>query len=123
MKRSALGLGIAAFLLPLPVLGANIALTVTLPDPGEWQHVSYVCEGREERLPVDYLNAAPNFLALVPIEGKTVIFANVLAASGARYAASHYEWWTKGAEAHLTDLTAPEDAPPLLTCLEANDTP
>ncbi len=122
MKRATIAL-IAALLMPLPASAAGIGLTLTLADPGEWRHVSYSCEGQEKRLPVDYLNAAPNFLALVPIEGGTLVFANILSASGARYVASKYQWWTKGAQAHLIDLTADKDAPPLLTCLEANDTP
>ena len=123
MKVFALSLFLAALVAPLPAQAAGVALTLTLPDPGQFQHVSYTCDGMEERLPVDYLNAEPNYLALVPIEGKTRIFSNVLSGSGVRYAAGHYEWWTKGSEASLVDVTADEGAAPLLTCLEASDTP
>jgi membrane-bound inhibitor of C-type lysozyme len=42
---------------------------------------------------VEYLNGAGNSLAVVPIGGNSVIFANVIAGSGARYAAGEYIWW------------------------------
>lgn len=122
MKRVILSLA-TALLVSFPAQGAGIALTLTLPDPGDWQHVVYTCEGQDERFVVDYVNAAPNFLALVPVDGKQLVFANVLSGSGARYASGQYEWWTKGPEASLVDITADKDAPPLMTCLEANDTP
>jgi membrane-bound inhibitor of C-type lysozyme len=122
MKRMTVCLAAALFV-TFPAKGASIALTLTLPDPGAWQHVSYSCDEQEERLAVDYLNAAPNFLALVPVDGKSLVFANVISGSGARYASGRYEWWTKGPEARLTDLTAGTDDPPLLTCLEATETP
>ena len=123
MKRIFPGLGLAALLMPLPALGAGIAITLTLPDPGEWRHVVYICENHDERIGVDYLDAAPNFLALVPVEGKTLVFANIVSDTGALYAAGPYQWSTKGSEALLTDITADKDTPPLLTCLAANDTP
>ena len=122
MKRLIVSLA-TLLLASFPASGAPVGLTLSLPDPGEWQHVSYACDQQEERLAVDFINAAPNFLALVPVDGKMLVFANVIAASGARYASGKYEWWTKGANATLTDLTAGKDAPPLLTCLEANDIP
>ena len=124
MTRFALGLALFPLaLLPLPSLGAGVALTLTLPDPGGIRRVTYTCDGLAERLAVEYVNAEPNYLALVPVESKTLVFVSVLAGSGARYAAGHYEWWTKGADASLRDVTADADAPALLTCLEANDTP
>ena len=123
MKSFGLWLSLVLLLTPLPALAVTPSLTLTLPDPGDWKHVSYICEDHEGRVETDYINAAPNFLALVPIDGKTVIFANILSGSGARYVAGKYQWWTKGPEAQLIDLTADKDAPPLLTCLEANDTP
>ena len=36
---------------------------------------------------------------------------------------AQYEWWTKGADATLRDLTQPEDAPALATCSEFSNIP
>ncbi len=42
---------------------------------------------------VEYINGAGNSLAVLPIHGASLIFANVASGSGARYAASQYIWW------------------------------
>jgi membrane-bound inhibitor of C-type lysozyme len=42
---------------------------------------------------VEYLNGAGNSLAVVPVGGSSLIFANVTSGSGARYAAGQYIWW------------------------------
>jgi membrane-bound inhibitor of C-type lysozyme len=42
---------------------------------------------------VEYLNGAGNSLAIVPVGGNSLIFANVVSGSGARYAAGEYIWW------------------------------
>jgi membrane-bound inhibitor of C-type lysozyme len=39
------------------------------------------------------VNGAGNSLVIVPIEGSSIIFANVMSGSGARYAAAQYIWW------------------------------
>ena len=122
MKR--LIFSIAALIVAtLPASAAGIGLTLMLDTPGEWRHVSYICEGREERLSVAYVNAAPNFLALVPVEGQTLVFASALSGSGVRYVSGKYEWRTKGPDASLYDLTGDAEAPPLLVCLEASEIP
>jgi membrane-bound inhibitor of C-type lysozyme len=122
MKRVFLSLAAAA-IFASPALGVDVALTLTLPGPGDWQRTAYSCDGQDERFVVDYVNSAPNFLALVPIEGDQLVFASVLSGSGVSYVSGKYQWWTKGPEAHLIDLTADQDAPPILTCLEATNTP
>ena len=45
---------------------------------------------------VEYLNGAGNSLAIVPVSGNSLIFANVVSGSGARYAAGQYIWWEAG---------------------------
>lgn len=97
-------------------------LTLSLGGDAEQHGVQYDC-GEFGQISIEYINAAPNFLALVPYEGSTLIFAAVMAASGVRYASGNYEWWTKGTEATLTDLTAAKDAPPMATCSEISLTP
>jgi membrane-bound inhibitor of C-type lysozyme len=42
---------------------------------------------------VEYINGAGNSVAVLPIHGSSLIFANVSSGSGARYAASQYIWW------------------------------
>lgn len=98
------------------------SLTLSLGGDAEQHSVQYDC-GEFGPLSIAYINAAPNFLALVPYQDQTLIFTAVLAASGVRYASGNYEWWTKGAEASLHDLTADKDAPPLATCSEITNTP
>jgi membrane-bound inhibitor of C-type lysozyme len=94
-------------------------LTLTIPGDAQADRItaSYSCEGLDD-LEVEYVNAGANSLALVPLEGETLVFANVLAASGARYAAGPYIWWTRGRSADLYDLRQGEDAPPIATCEE-----
>jgi membrane-bound inhibitor of C-type lysozyme len=42
---------------------------------------------------VEYINGGGNSLAILPISNKSMIFTNVISASGARYAAQEYIWW------------------------------
>jgi membrane-bound inhibitor of C-type lysozyme len=86
--------------------------------------VLYDCSDGEP-FDVIYINAAPNFLALVPIEDEPqfIVFASVLSGSGARYAAGKWIWWTDGIDASLYDTTLGEDAPAVLTCSEFIQTP
>jgi membrane-bound inhibitor of C-type lysozyme len=105
-----------------PVTSA--ALTLTLESAGNIERtiVSYQCDD-EQVLSVQYLNAAPNFLAIVPVDGQALVFATTISASGARYVSGPYEWWSHQGEATLRDLMQDEDAPPLATCTEASNTP
>jgi membrane-bound inhibitor of C-type lysozyme len=67
-------------------------------------------------LQVTYWNAANGqSFALVPVKGQQLLFVNTMAASGARYQAGSYIWWTKGPRADLYDATAGESAPPILS--------
>lgn len=112
----------AAMLLGMAAPDTDTAVGLTLPLGGdvEQKRVVYQCEGAEADVPVLYVNAAPNYLAIVPVEGARLIFAGVIAASGARYVAGPFEWWSKGSEAFFRDLR--EEGDPV-TCTERNDTP
>jgi membrane-bound inhibitor of C-type lysozyme len=68
--------------------------------------VRYTCEGGKSLL-VKYMTVGDTPLAAMTLNGKTLVFANVMAASGARYASGQYVWWTKGATAFLADETLP----------------
>lgn len=101
----------------------TVGVGLDLSGDAEVKTSLYDCTGRDAPLAVRYVNASPNFLALVPVDGQTLIFANVLAASGAKYESSQYIWWTKGADASLFDVTEGLDAAPVLSCSEQIDTP
>ncbi len=84
--------------------------------------VHYTCASGEP-FAVDYINAAPNFLAIMPIETTMLIMSAVESASGAKYVAGRWVWWTKGPDARLYDLTLGDAAEPANTCSEVNNTP
>ncbi len=97
-------------------VGPEVHTTLTLgTGPSETSVVRYDC-GQAGTLAVTYVNAPPNALALVPVEDGTRLFATTISASGARYLSGPFEWWSKGGEASLRNLTAGEESVPLLTC-------
>jgi membrane-bound inhibitor of C-type lysozyme len=73
-------------------------------------------------LQVTYWNTANGqSFALVPIKGQQLLFVNTIAASGAKYQAGSYTWWTKGPRADLYDAMNGENAPPMLSdCVTIN---
>src|SRR5690606_28096256 len=89
--------------------GLDVSAAVILNFSGDFERrvVRYDC-GDGGPLTADYIIAAPNYLAVIELEGKKLVFVTVLSASGARYAAGEYEWWTKGGEGTLTNLAAPD---------------
>jgi membrane-bound inhibitor of C-type lysozyme len=107
-----------------PALSA-VDLNVGINLSGDVQIVTtvYGCGEGTEPLTVKYINAAPNFFAILPIEGEDVVFVNVISASGAKYVAAEYEWWNKGTDATLHNVTEGLDAAPVLTCSENVQTP
>lgn len=69
-------------------------------------------------IPVSYINAGSIALAVLEIDGQQIVAANVLAASGARYAGAQYIWWTKGDEAMLYDIMKAGEDTPVATCTQ-----
>ena len=116
----------AALLAPGAAQAATASLQIELATQSDFERhvIVYDCAA-EAPLAVTYINAAPNFLALVPIaeEPEPLVFASVVAASGVRYASGRWVWWSKGADASLYDTTLGDDAEPVLTCSELNNTP
>lgn len=98
---------------------ASAAVILNFSGNFERNVTRYECEGMEPFV-VDYINAEPNYLAIVPIEGRKMVFVSTLAGSGVKYVAGQYEWWTKGAEVTFTDLLADGDP---RTCTEITETP
>jgi membrane-bound inhibitor of C-type lysozyme len=109
---------------PAQAIDTSIQIELGATTDFERRVMVYDCSGGEP-FSVTYINAAPNFLALVPIaeEPEPLVFASVISASGARYASGHWIWWTRGVDATLHDVTLGEDAEPVLTCSELNNTP
>lgn len=127
MTKTALAALLASALLaPSSAQAVEASLQIELATSADFERrvMLYDCSAGEP-LSVTYINAAPNFLALVPIaeEPEPLVFAAVVAASGVRYAAGQWVWWTKGAEASLYDATLGDDAAPVLTCSEMTNTP
>ena len=118
-------LALAPLLLVASPALAAVDLNVGINLSGDVQIVTaiYGCGDGAPELTVKYINAAPNFFAIIPIEGQDVVFVNVISASGAKYVAAEYEWWNKGADATLHNVTEGLDAAPVLTCSENVQTP
>lgn len=107
-------------------LGVESTLQLQLSTTGDFEQrtVQYDC-GTETTLGVTYLNAAPNFIALLtPPDGTDpLVFAAVQSGSGVRYVAAQWLWLTQGPEASLYDAELGEDGDPVLSCSEINNTP
>ncbi|KFL89735.1 hypothetical protein AmDm5_1390 [Acetobacter malorum] len=109
---------------------ATNTLNIPLTPASQVQKISttYRCSGSEELLDklakplvsVTYLNAGAVSLAVLQVEGETQVFSNVISASGARYTANRFEWWSKGDTAFFSEMGA-EDTKPL-TCQETHKT-
>lgn len=53
--------------------------------------------------------------AVLPVKGQPMLFVSTLSASGVKYQAGSYTWWTKGPRANLYDAMGGPDAPPVLS--------
>ena len=127
MTRSTLAALVAvALLTPVAVQAAEARLQIELGTQGDFERraMTYECNGGSS-VTATYINAAPNFLAILPVadEPEPLVFTSVVAGSGVRYVSGIWEWWTKGVDATLHDVTLGQDAEPVLTCSEVNNTP
>jgi len=116
----------AALFTPATAQAVETTLQIELGAQSDFERrgIVYDC-ATDAPLAVTYINAAPNFLAIVPVaeQPEPLIFTAVISASGVRYASGQWIWWTKGADASLYDATLGEDAEAVLTCSELNNTP
>ncbi|UNE54208.1 MliC family protein [Bartonella machadoae] len=102
------------------------SLVIEVPDTPEptTEIVSYKCEmgTKKEHVEATYYNAGDISLVDLKWNGKRVIAANVIAASGAKYAGAEYIWWTTKNEASFYNLiNDPKEENPFL-CTEEQDT-
>ncbi|MEX3526055.1 MAG: MliC family protein [Burkholderia sp.] len=90
-------------------------LTVEEIDTDARSFTNYQCANQARPVRVAYwLARNGQSFALVPVNGRPMLFVNTLSASGVRYQAGRYTWWTKGPAATLSDEIASSAAPPLL---------
>lgn len=109
MSRSTL-LFLAASLLSAPAL-AQVSVTLPLGSDANVESVSFTCSDQPDTaFQVQYINSGANSLAILPVNGEERIFVNVVSASGARYVAGQFEWWTKGDTATLRDEISDAEA-------------
>lgn len=100
----------------MSVTHSAVAMPLTVPQiqTATTNTLRYECRGGGT-LTVQYMNTKnKQSFALLTVDGRKMLFVNVLAASGAKYVGDHYTWWTKGPEGSLTDDTADPKAPPIL---------
>lgn len=97
---------------------AEIAIPVAEGTIVEEIEASYDCGDRT--IDVTYINAGTVSLAVLDMDGESVVAANVISGSGARYAGGRYIWWNKGDEASLYDLMDGTDNTPAATCTDAS---
>lgn len=119
MKKQVLAaLGAAGCLAGFAVHAAQ--LTVEEIDADARQTTTYQCANQPQPVRVAYWHASNGqSFSLVPVNGQRLLFVDTLSASGAKYQAGRYTWWTKGRDANLYDEIAGEKAPPLLAnCVE-----
>ena len=110
--------------LPSIAVETSLQLQISADQDFERRTITYDC-GTETPLVVTYLDAVPNFLAIIPVEGETqpLVFASVLSKNGARYASGHWIWESQGPDGSLFDAAEGEDTPAVLTCSELINTP
>ena len=96
----------AAFLLAgsiaMPAAAEDITIGLPSDVRAERFRVEYGCG--DLSVAAEYVNAGPVSLVVLRFREDVVVAANVMAASGAKYAGGQYVWWTKGDEATLYDL-------------------
>lgn len=94
---------IAFSLAALGASGTEVVIPITGSDPMERHDVKFQCDEHAAGIglptgvfPVQYINGNGNSLAVLPINKRSLIFSNVLSASGSRYAAGVFIWWDAG---------------------------
>lgn len=74
----------------------------------------YHCQ-QGKSLQVSYYNQqGGQSFAVLTLQGQRLLFVDTVAASGVRYVAGRYVWWTKGDRGDLYDIMADANAPPLI---------
>lgn len=93
-------------------------INIKLPDNIEvtTNAVLYACG--DMNVSATYYNAGDISLAELEMEEGTIVAANVLSGSGAKYAGGIYVWWTKGETADLYNLMDDPEQEKPISCVE-----
>ena len=114
MKKWALLAGVS-----LAASGAMAGeIIIPLSDDVEVTENSVLYKCGDQSISATYYNAGENSLVQLEMEDNSVIAANVLAGSGAKYAGGVYIWWTKGETADLYNLMDDPDQEKPISCTE-----
>lgn len=102
--------------LALPCAAQAAKLTIDVPGAAPAQTITaqYGCKGGSS-FTVQYVTIGGSSLAVLPVKGQTLIFAQGPSADGGRYVSGFYAWWSKGNTGSLFDERSGSDAP-ILTC-------
>ena len=89
----------AAVVLTLQAQSSDLHMQLQGHESFSRKKISYECDGNAAALglptktfQVEYIHGAGNSLAILPIAGRSLIFAGILSGSGARYAADRFIW-------------------------------
>lgn len=111
MRKILLGMIFSACAANAVVADTSFSINIELED-AVVTTTSYQC-GANEAATVHYITSQDDVLALVPIDDDPRIFVGVVSASGARYVAGPFEWWSKGPSGTLRNLVTEQT---LLDC-------
>ncbi|EJF74626.1 MliC family protein [Bartonella alsatica] len=93
------------------------SLILEIPENPETQTITYQCDTgtNKERVEATYFKTDNISLVDFKWKGDRVIAANVIAATGAKYAGAQYIWWEENKDVTLYDLAQdPEEKQPIL---------
>jgi membrane-bound inhibitor of C-type lysozyme len=118
MKAICLFLGAAVTWISMPVVAGTLQVPQIQTDASVTR--VYQCDGGKS-LKVTYWNSSNGqSFALIPVKNHPLLFVDTLAASGVKYDAGRYTWWTKGDHGDLYDVMAGPNAPPIVAgCVSA----
>lgn len=103
MKKGSRTIRLCVITLGFSVAASAADMIITLPGAVSQKKVMLRCDEHAQAMglphgafTVTYLNSDGNSLAVLPINGRPLIFAGVLSADGSRYAADRFIWWDVG---------------------------
>lgn len=118
MKKSIAIVCLTTSLLAIASRAGAEDLVIPLPNDVKVEKVDTVYKCGADMVKATYYNAGNISLVQLGLKGGTVVAANVISASGAKYQGDAYVWWSKNDEADFYDLTADPEMKPVV-CVES----